>query len=368
MKVIQNKCSIYNRITPIIKVVDYCNFRCEFCRYPNGAKKSVMSFSTFKTILEKVCDYNMSNGCYQQDIIFHGGEPLLWGYENFLLAIELQKKLTTKYPKCIFKNSIQTNGALLDDKWIDFLSKNDFDIGVSIDGPNEINFHRGVLDDNIVLDNIHKLSQKNCKFGILSVITNDHAGCADKYYDFLVEHNIHSVGFCYCVYDENKHVTVDNNILVDFLKRFFIRFFEGEYQLNVREFNNIFKSCLGVPTGSCTFSKRQNCGNFFSIIPNGNVYFCDPYTLDAPPLGNILNETFLDIKSNPKLVEILISAKEGVLKVCNHCQIKDICGGGCFRHTFADGKNAFCDTFKSIYPFIEKYIQSIKLQNNNILP
>ena len=271
-----SNCVGYNQITPIIKVVDYCNFHCNFCRYSNNPHKSSMTFQTFKTIVEKACDYNISNGCYQLSITFHGGEPLLWGYDNFVNAIVLEKELKIKYPQLDIRNSIQTNGSLLNDRWIDFFSENNFDIGISIDGPEEINFHKGDTGNKTVIENIHKLSQKKCKFGILSVITNDHAGWADKYYEFLVEHDIHSVGFCYCMYDEDRQITVSNNILTDFLKQFFIRFYEGEYQLNVREFNNVFKLCLGLRTGSCSFSKRQRCGNFFSIRPNGDMYFCDP--------------------------------------------------------------------------------------------
>lgn len=323
-----------------------------------------MPFSTFRTTIEKACDYNISNENYQQSIIFHGGEPLLWGYDNFVAAVELQRTLKQKYPRLSFKNSIQTNGSLLNDEWIDFFQKNNFDIGVSIDGPEEINFHKCPMGNSVVLDNIHKLSQKNCKFGVLSVITNDHVGFADKYYDFLIEHNIHSVGFCYCVYDDGEKITVSNDVLTDFLKRFFVLFYKGDYQLNVREFNNVFKLCLGINTGSCTFSNRQKCGNFFSIRTNGDVFFCDPYSLEEPPLGNILNETFLDIKSKPKLLKIITSAKESVLKECCTCEIKSICGGGCYRNILSDGKNVFCDTFKRVYPYIASYVHADSLGRN----
>ena len=354
--------------TPIIKVVDYCNFTCDFCRYPNNPHIAKMPFSTFQTIIEKSCDYNLSNGYYQQSVIFHGGEPLLWGFDHFESAIALQKELSKKYPKLVFKNSIQTNGSLLNDHWIDFLSKNGFNIGVSIDGPEDINFHKGPVASNKVLENIHNLSHRNCKFGILSVITNVHAGCADKYYDFLVENNIHSVGLCYCVYDEEKRITVDECVLTDFLKRLFDRYFEGDYQLNVREFDNVIKLCLGIHTNSCTFAKRNKCGNFFSIWPNGDVYFCDPYTLSASPLGNILEESFFDIKRKPGLTRILLSAKESAIKECGSCEINNICGGGCYRNVYSDGKYAFCNTLKKVYPYIESRVRSsiiARIKNNS---
>ena len=351
-------CTEHDQVTLILKVVDYCNFTCDFCRYPNNPHKSVMPFSTFQTIIEKACAYNISKGSSHLTIIFHGGEPLLWGYDNFVSAMRLEKELSQQYPKFNFKNNIQTNGSLLNDQWIDFLVENNFDIGISIDGPEEINFHKGYGSNIIVLKNIHKLVEKKCHFGILSVITNDHSGCADKYYDFLVEHNIHSVGFCYCIYDFDKHITVNNDILTDFLKHFFDRYFAGEYQLNVREFENVIKKCLNVPTHACTFANRQGCGNYFSIRPNGDVIFCDPYVLDIPPIGNIINETFFDIKSKPELRKIIISARESSQKECKKCEIFRICGGGCYRNTLSDGKSIFCETYKSLYPYIQTIVNS----------
>lgn len=351
-------CQQHNHITPIIKVVDFCNFSCNFCRYPKNLHKSMMPFSTYKTIVEKVCDYNISNGIYQQSIIFHGGEPLLWGYDNFVSAIKFQEELKKKNSQISFRNSIQTNGALLNEQWIDFFYDNEFDIGISIDGPNQINFHRSSnrLDDKVVIDNLHKLSLKNCKYGILSVLTNEHAGWADKYYDFLVENNIHSVGFCFCIYDEDKQETVDNIILTSFLKRFFVRYFEGDYKLNVREFDNVIKLCLGIPTGSCTFSNRQRCGNFFSVRTNGDVFFCDPYKLDVLPVGNILNESFTEIKSKPNLLKIIITARDSFDTECQSCNVKHICSGGCYRHTLEGKDNFFCETYRNLYPCIEEYV------------
>ena len=63
-----------SHITPIIKVADFCNFTCDFCRYPNNPHKSSMPFSTFRTIIEKACEYNFSNNYYELDVVFHGGD------------------------------------------------------------------------------------------------------------------------------------------------------------------------------------------------------------------------------------------------------------------------------------------------------
>lgn len=362
-----------NHVTVILKMVDYCNFDCDFCRYPNNKNRNTMSLETYKVIVQKACEYNIHNGCNRLSIIYHGGEPLLWGLDRFKLAIQFQDELRAKYPYLRIRNSIQTNGSLLNHEWIDFFKKNQFNIGLSIDGPDEINFHRNSSGNQIVFDNIKLMRKLDCHFGILSVITDKHAGWADKYYEFLVDNEIHSVGLCYCIYDEDNQITVKNKILTDFLTRFFERYFHGEYRLSVREFESVIRLCLGGKANACTFSYRSGCGNYFSIKPNGDVMFCDPYTLDKPALGNILTETFFDIKVKPELQVIIEGARQSIDNKCKQCDIFDICGGGCFRNLFGGNQNSFCETFKIVWPYIKETVtnrqqqycttKAIKLQN-----
>lgn len=346
-------CQRNDSVSVILKLVDYCNFDCDFCRYPHNKYPNTMSFDTYKIIVTKACEYNISQGNNRLSIIYHGGEPLLWGIDLFKRAIKFQNELKKKNPKLAFRNSIQTNGSLLNQEYIEFFKMNHFNIGISIDGPDEINFHKNDAGNHIVFENMKKLHEAGCSFGILSVITNEHAGWADRYYDFLMENDIHSLGFCYCIYDEEKQETVKNEVLSEFLKRFFDRYFYGTYKLSVREFDSVVKLCLGAKTNACTYSYRSGCGNYFSIRPDGDVLFCDPYTLGKKALGNILNCSFFDIKQNPELLGIIEDAKNSITKVCNKCEIYAICGGGCYRNLFGGETNAFCTTFKVLYPYIK---------------
>lgn len=352
-------------VTIILKLVDYCNFDCNFCRYSHNSQRNLMSLDTYRTVVAKACEYNSSHGVDRLSIIYHGGEPLLWGMTLFEEAIRFQNELKEKYPKMIFRNSIQTNGSLITQKYIDFFKLHNFNIGISIDGPDEINFHKNNSGNKIVLENMKKIREAGCDFGILSVITNDHAGWADRYYDFLIENDIHSVGFCYCIYDEDKKITVKNDILTEFLKCFFNKYFYGTYKLSVREFDSVMKLCLGVKANACTYSYRSGCGNYFSIKPNGDVLFCDPYTLNNDALGNIHFNTFFDIKNRPELLHIMEDAKNSITNICHKCEICDICGGGCYRNLFGEKTNIFCDTFKTLYPYIKEVINKSRFDNAN---
>ncbi len=57
------------------------------------------------------------------------------GIDFFKRVIELQRPFATH--KTI-SNSLQTNGTLLTDEWCAFLKKNNFMVGISLDGPKEI--------------------------------------------------------------------------------------------------------------------------------------------------------------------------------------------------------------------------------------
>lgn len=346
-------------VTVIIKVVDYCNFECAFCRYylDQDRQRNSLSIDTFKQVLLKASEYNISRGINHLTVIFHGGEPLLWGFDNFRDAIHFEKDFERTHNGFSFVNNIQTNGSLIDDKWAEFFKSNNFSIGISIDGPNEINFHKNSqIQDDVVLNNIKRLSRHGCKYGILTVITEKHSKYPDDYYNFLVDNEIHSVGFCYC-FDQDEKDFVSNEALSTFLTSFFQRYFFGNYKLHVREFEFVIKRCLGVKVVGCTFDFRRSCGNYFSVRPNGDICFCDSYSLDDVSLGNIHESSFEDIKQNPRLREIVVSARISALNTCKSCEIQEICGGGCARHVLTNGRHAFCDTYKIIYPHINQIVK-----------
>ncbi len=69
---------------------------------------------------------------------FQGGEPLLAGMEFYHKVVELQKLYSINKRNLVIENTLQTNGVLIDRQWAEFFKKNNFLIGLSIDGPKEI--------------------------------------------------------------------------------------------------------------------------------------------------------------------------------------------------------------------------------------
>ena len=67
---------------------------------------------------------------------FQGGEPTLSGLDYFHNLIAYQKKYNNK--NVTITNCIQTNGVVLDERWAEFLKHNNFLVGLSLDGPQEL--------------------------------------------------------------------------------------------------------------------------------------------------------------------------------------------------------------------------------------
>jgi uncharacterized protein len=117
-----------------------CNIDCKYCfylekekLYPEVGKNWRMSEETLEQYVKQ---YIEAQDVPVVNFAWQGGEPTLMGLDFFHRAIELQEHYANG--KAV-TNAFQTNGILLDDEWGEFLHKNKFLVGLSIDGPEE--FH-----------------------------------------------------------------------------------------------------------------------------------------------------------------------------------------------------------------------------------
>ena len=116
-----------------------CNMNCKYCFYKDEANCretafcGMMSLSDAEEIIKSAAEY-ASGSC---TFLFQGGEPTLAGLDFYKGFAEIEKKYAKK--GLIFHHSIQTNGLLIDDDWAKFFKKNNYLVGLSLDGPAQIN-------------------------------------------------------------------------------------------------------------------------------------------------------------------------------------------------------------------------------------
>lgn len=171
----------------ILQVTQNCNFRCGYCVYSGSYVNRVhtnkrMSLETAKRAVDFYYDHCKNAKSVQ--IGFYGGEPLL--------EIEMIKEIV-EYSKVLFRGkdltfNMTTNASLLDEDKIDFLATNDFNLTISLDGPEEVqNSGRkfaGSLKGTYqkVIDNISKIEERHPNY-IKNVSFNAVLGTDNNFLD-----------------------------------------------------------------------------------------------------------------------------------------------------------------------------------------
>lgn len=119
--------------TLLIKLTGACNWACTYCYdYSPGRFKKRLTLDDLRGVIGEMVSQHSTIS-----LMFHGGEPLL-NFDEVCRITEHAEKEAKKFQVTLFK-SIQTNGSLLDDEKINFLREHEFGVGMSIDGPPEIN-------------------------------------------------------------------------------------------------------------------------------------------------------------------------------------------------------------------------------------
>lgn len=296
-----------------------------------------MSFEHLVKLTEEAFDH-----ANQVQFIWHGGEPLLLGKEWFEKALLVQELV--KGPDQSAVNQLQTNATLLDEEWIEFFEKHNFQLGVSVDGPPEMHDEtrvdvqgRGTSDR--VLDGIELLKESDVPFGLLMVVTEDVLKRdPTKIYNWFKSIDAPSVGFLSQRPDtEGLEEVREPSEMSAFLGKeryseFMIEIFEEWWADDgdgpeVRELSALLKGLVDSSPGLCIY--EGSCvGKYFGVNPNGDVYHCDRYIPDPEyKVGNIGADDFTFLPDHILEIQQREAEKEAAAE--ESCEWYDVCHGGC---------------------------------------
>lgn len=339
-----------------------CNLKCKYCFYHSIANSretrdyGFMKESTLEEIIKKAISYCDGGTC---SIGFQGGESTLIGLDFYIKLIDL---VNTHSTSTKFNYSIQTNGTLLDENWVKFFKKNNFLVGLSLDGTKDIhNLNRVDYLNNDTFNSVFKaanlLKKYEVDFNILTVVTSTLAKKIDSCYSFFKKNNLIFLQFIPCLepLENSSNSPSPHSITADDYGVFLNRLFDLWYKdvingdvISIRFFDNILGAFLGYDYEACEMKGICSCQNI--IESNGSVYPCDFYTYETYSIGNILNETFEDIHNKDKTINFL---NKSLIKnpKCNICEFKNFCRGGCKRYSEnqPDNLNFFCSSYYNFF-------------------
>src|SRR5690606_11633626 len=113
----------------ILKVHSRCNLACDYCymyemadqgwrRQPRRMSRQVIDWTA-----HRICEHARGNLISEVQVVLHGGEPLLAGVDHLRYALETITAAARPDVDVAF--SVQTNGVLLDELFLDLFTEDE---------------------------------------------------------------------------------------------------------------------------------------------------------------------------------------------------------------------------------------------------
>ncbi|WP_243713202.1 FxsB family cyclophane-forming radical SAM/SPASM peptide maturase [Actinomadura sp. 6K520] len=354
----------------ILKVHSRCNLACDYCymyemadqgwrRQPRRMSRQVLEWTA-----QRIGEHARANRLSDVQVVLHGGEPLLAGVDHLRYAIETI--LGAGEPDVGVGFSVQTNGVLLDELYLDLFAEYGVSVGVSVDGDEEgHDLHRRRADGRgsyrDVLGGLERLVGPRYRHlfgGLLSTIElrNDPVvtyesllAFAPPEMDFLLPHGNWDTPPPGRPPDESTPYG-------DWLIAIFDRWYAGEADVvRIRLFSEIIRLLFG----------RMSASEAVGLSPvavavvetNGEIEQVDSlksaYEGAAGTRLHVSRDPFDTVLSLPSVAARQIG-RRALSDQCLACAAHEVCGGGLYPHRYRSGTgfrnpSVFChDLYKLI--------------------
>lgn len=361
----------------ILKPTLSCNLRCKYCYLSECSKVSTTFDVDFaKSVLLQAKLLLAKN--QKIKILWHGGEPLLWGIDNFRTILPFIEDL---FGDVDFKISIQTNLTLINKEFVDLFVRYNVHVGTSLDGPKDIHDSlRTTIDGkgtfDLVLDKIDFCRSHGLKVGCITVGTHKHIGKIEQLYRFMRDHQI---GFKFNpIFNAGEaRKSIDELGLTHFeysemaIELFDLWFNDKQSKISNAIFADIASSMISRRNCShCLF--LPNCQkHVIAISPKGDVVpcgrFCDDELINLS-YGNLHTDSLSTIVSRMQQSDIYKRHEYIAKSNCSQCEYYYLCYGGCMFDGYIKSndfksKSFLCCAYKKIFKHIESELQNAGMIN-----
>ena len=367
----------------------HCNLACKYCYYlekNNLYQNSHRHLMSDEMLEQFTREYIEAQTMPQVLFTWHGGEPLMRSIDFYKKALALQKKYA--HGKQI-DNVIQTNGTLLTDEWCEFFAKNHWLVGISIDGPQEYHDHYRVTPAGKpswekVMQGISLLKKHRVEWNAMAVVNAYNAEHPLEFYHFFRDNGCQYLQFTPIVErltehedgrtlaslaDDREIPLADASVTPEQWGNFLCTIFDDWVRHDVgKMFVEIFDCTLanwmGVLPGICAYSKE--CGHAGVMEHNGDVYSCDHFVFPEYKLGNIKDQSLIDMLYGEKQQAFSRLKHTSLPRQCKECDMEFACHGECPKNRFEKDKygepglNYLCQGYYQYYTHVAPYMDFMK--------
>lgn len=380
-----------------------CNLDCPYCFYLHKSdllgheKNARMSDSLLEQHIRQYIEAQTGD-----EVVFswQGGEPTIMGIEFFERVVALQNKYRKSWQR--IENDLQTNGLLIDQDWARFLKSNNFHVGLSLDGPQDLHdkyrpTKGGTPTFYKVIEAANILANAEVSFALLCVVNRDVALAPKQVWETLraIPGN-YRIQFTPCVEPTSFKTMSPNKIPIsllptlgsertrpdhplsivtswsvdardygNFLCAVWSQWLNEDFgRIHVNVFESAISQALGLPAHMCTSSPV--CGKALALEHDGNLYSCDHFVYPDYQLGNIFETHQGDLAFSRQQIDFGLSKSSSLPEYCKRCDQLSLCWGECPKNrliktpTGESGLNYLCEGLKHFYSQVQSDISDIR--------
>lgn len=291
---------------------------------------------------------------------FHGGEPLLAGFDFFKEALPLLAE-GLAHLKPAF--ALQTNLWYLTDEMAQLFKEYDIPIGSSLDGPQELNdFQRGEGYYEKTMRGYEIAKAHDVSVSFICTFTSYSVNFKEDIFNFFLENdlNLKLHPALPSIRDENPGKwALSPEDYGELLIYLLDKYLENMDRIELKNIDHLCK-CVFTRRGVvCTFVDCM--GDTFAIGPDGSIYPC--YRFVGMPewvMGNVRDHPSVEELSKSAPWKFLHEFKDYVDDECKRCTYIKFCRGGCPYNALAitegeiKGVDPHCTAYKTIFKEITR--------------
>ena len=309
---------MYQLSVPYIELTNMCNLKCTYCYNDSKVKlkQDIMPFGLYESLLEDVVKSNVDS------VVLSGGEPFLHPQIVEILAMTFEKGILP---------IVITNATIINEEIVKCICSNKCNIQITFDDlfdkGHDVFRGKGTFQKNLQF--IKLLRSKDFKGKIYARIhvRSSNIENVKKNLSFFSELSIDKV-YMATIKEMGRAKLDSSDLSVEDIIGLFQFVANAAFKIPV-DIKGVF---CGLDEG-CPFNNVKNMLFQPRIAPDGKVYPCQLFMESRFSLGNINNESILNIISSDLTKNFIseIQQRKKLLddSACNSCIVSKWCGKGC---------------------------------------
>lgn len=339
-----------------------CPANCSYC-WSSETTSLVMSGEIMDDVIEWLKDFRKEPVTFT----FHGGEPLLAGYDFFEYALDkISSDLDFLYPAF----AVQTNLWKMDEKLASLFKKYNIPIGSSLDGPRKFNdIQRGIGYYEKTLNGYEIAKKHGLNVSFISTFTNYSFKHREEIFNFFKENGL-NMKIHPAMPSIKSHKSDDFALDVEDYGKLLLylldEYLDAADKIELKNIDHLCKAVFMHRGCVCTYVDCM--GSTFAVGPDGSIYPCYRFVdMEDYVIGHVSDKPSYDDLMESRAEKLLIDYRDFVDEDCRDCKHIDYCRGGCpYNSLTITGHKVECvDPYCGAYKVILDKIDELMNQNLN---